>query len=218
MSYEYKGSNTPAEQTSLAGGETNEEEKLRQAKKSELQKKYRQLSIMLVSIIIVSFSLLIAQVNATPQEPIEVTVDNWSNYFVISKEIVDTSIVLEDAALYSMETSYTIRLKDYYVNYLDPKDTSKVSFSLTYEECMGLFEMDYTNLTYKEPDSFSAVGSRAANVVVEYPQPMNSESNIVYSTSILGGGEPDDNIGIGYTGRNFTVTDVSGTLYFKADR
>lgn len=205
-------------QPSLAGDAINEEVKLRQTKKAEMQKKYRQLSTMLVCIIIVSLFLLITQVNTTIQEPIEVTVDNWSNYFVISKEIIDTSIVLEDAALYSMQTNYTIRLKDYYLKYLDTKNTSKLSFSLTYQECMGLLEMDYKNLTYKEPNSFSTVENCTANVVLEYPQSMDSESNMIYSASILGGGEPDDNTGIGFVGREFTVTAVSGTLYLKADR
>lgn len=78
--------------------------------------------------------------------------------------------------------------------------------------------MDYKNLTYKEPNSFSTVSNCTADVVLEYPQSMDSESNIIYSASILGGGEPDNNTGIGFVGRNFTVTAVSGTLYLKADR
>lgn len=41
-------------QTSLAGGGINEEEKLRQAKKAEMQKKYRIISFSLVGVIIVS--------------------------------------------------------------------------------------------------------------------------------------------------------------------
>ena len=44
-------------QTSLAGVEINEEEKLRQAKKTELQKKYRIISFSLVGVIILSVSI-----------------------------------------------------------------------------------------------------------------------------------------------------------------
>lgn len=54
MSYEYKGSSTPTEQSSLAGAVVSEEEKLRQSKKAEMQKKYRILSFSLVGVIIVS--------------------------------------------------------------------------------------------------------------------------------------------------------------------
>ena len=48
MSYEYKGSSTPTEQSSLAGAVITEEEKLRKAKKDEMKKKYRNMSMILV--------------------------------------------------------------------------------------------------------------------------------------------------------------------------
>lgn len=205
-------------QTSLADGENNEETKLRQTKIAELRRKYRVMAVILVGIMAVAVILLLTRMAPGSQEPIEVTVDNWSDYFVISKETVDTSIVLGDTGLYSMQTNYTIRLKDYYVEYLDTEQTSTVSFSVTYQECMGLFVMDYKNLTYKEPDSFSAVKNGSVNVVLKYPQSANSQSNLIYSASILGGGEQDDDTGIGNVGREFVVTSAKGTLYLKAER
>ena len=217
MSYENNRNNTPIAQSSLGGGAINEEETLRQANIDKIRRRYRLLSILLISIIVVTGCLLITQVSTPKAKTIEVTVDNWSDFFVISKEIVDSSLILDDDTLYSMDINYSIRLKDYYVDRLDTKNTSKVSFSLTYKECMDFFEMDYTNLTYKESDSFSTVKNCEANVVLEYPQAMDSKSNIIYTASIFGGGDPDDNMGIGIVGREFAVTAVSGTLYFKTD-
>lgn len=50
-------------QTSLAGGEISEEEKLRQAKKAEMQKKYKLMSILLVCIIVIAVVALISSYN-----------------------------------------------------------------------------------------------------------------------------------------------------------
>ena len=217
MSYEHNGNSTRNRQSSLAENVTNEGEKKHQEQNAKKLKKYRKLSIVLVCVIVVSCFLLITQENTASSEMIEITADNWSSYFVISKEIIDTSIVLGDTGLYSMETNYIIRLKDHYVKYLDAANTSKVSFSLTHEECMGLFEMDYKNLTYKEPSSFSAIKNCTANVVLKYPQATDDQSNIIYSATILGGGEADDNTGLGFIGRNFDVTAASGILYLMSD-
>lgn len=199
----------------LASGGISEEEKQRQANKTAMQKKYRNMSLIMVFVIVVAAILLYTQINSVQPEPIVVTVDNWSNYFVISKEIIDTSLILDDVALYSMETNYTIRLKDVYAERLDNNQVSKVMFSLTYQECMGLFDMDYKDLKYTEPDSFNAVKDCTASVVLEYPYSADSQSNIIYSVRILGGGEPDDTSGIGFVGRDFTVTSANGTLYLK---
>ena len=60
MSYEYKGSSSPIVQSSLAGGRvTTEEEKMRQAQKAEMQKKYRIISLILVGIIVISIVIYI---------------------------------------------------------------------------------------------------------------------------------------------------------------
>ena len=218
MSYEYKynGNRHSTGQSSLAGSGVNEE-KLRQAKRDKLQKKYRNISIALVAVIVLSIMLIIMNHHRkSPPKEIVVTADNWSDYFVISKEIIDTSIVLDGGALYSMQTNYSIRLNDYYAKYVDSSQTSTVTFSLTYKECMGLFEMDYKNLRYTEPDHFSTVESCNAKVVVEYPNSADSQTNIIYSGTIMGGEDPADPVGFGLIGTEFTVTSVSGTLYLKA--
>lgn len=63
MSYEYKGSSTPTEQSSLAGGGINEE-KLRQAKKAEMQKKYQIISVALIAVIVVAMILFVSRCNS----------------------------------------------------------------------------------------------------------------------------------------------------------
>lgn len=78
MSYEYKGSSTPTEQSSLAGAIISEEEKLRQAKKAELQKKYRNMSMILVGIIVVAVVILLVQCNSGPPEQLE-----WSEWMEV---------------------------------------------------------------------------------------------------------------------------------------
>ena len=96
MSYEYKGSSTPTEQSSLAGGGISEEEKLRQAKKAELQKKYRTMTVILVGIIVVAIILLLTQCNSGPPEQLE-----WSEWMdVLPDYATDEFYNIEEQTLY----------------------------------------------------------------------------------------------------------------------
>lgn len=55
-------------QTSLAGGEINEEEKLRQAKKAEMQKKYKMLSVALIAVIVIAIVMFFSNRNGDSPE------------------------------------------------------------------------------------------------------------------------------------------------------
>ena len=96
MSYEYKGSSTPTEQSSLAGAIISEEEKLRQAKKAELKKKYRNMSMILVGIIVVAVVMLSVQWNSGPPEQLE-----WSEWMdVLPDYATDEFYNIEEQMLY----------------------------------------------------------------------------------------------------------------------
>ena len=96
MSYEYKGYNTPTEQSSLAGGAINKEEKLCQAKKAELKKKYRNISMALVGIIVVAVVMLVVQFNSGPPEQLE-----WSEWMdTLPDYATDEFYNIEEQTLY----------------------------------------------------------------------------------------------------------------------
>ena len=96
MSYEYKGSSTPTEQSSLAGAIISEEEKLQQAKKAELRKKYRNMSMILVGIIVVAVVMLLVQWNSGPPEQLE-----WSEWMdVLPDYATDEFYNIEEQTLY----------------------------------------------------------------------------------------------------------------------
>lgn len=96
MSYEYKGNSIPTEQSSLAGGVINEEEKLLQAKKAELQRKYRNMSMILVGIIVVAVVILLVQCNSGPPEQLE-----WSEWMdVLPDYATDEFYNIEEQTLY----------------------------------------------------------------------------------------------------------------------
>ena len=71
MDYEYKGSNIPTKQNSLAGGGIDEEELLRQKKKETLRKKYRTMTVALVGIIVVSVVLLLIRYHVGPKKQLQ---------------------------------------------------------------------------------------------------------------------------------------------------
>ena len=71
-------------QTSLAGGGINEEEKLRQAKKAEMQKKYRIMSVGLVAVIVVAIVLLASNRNGnSPEIKQDAGTENTTTYVMV---------------------------------------------------------------------------------------------------------------------------------------
>lgn len=97
MSYEYKGSSTPTEQSSLAGGIIDEDEEiLEQPTKAELKRRYRNVSMILVGIIVVAVVLLLVQCNSGPPEQLE-----WSEWMdVLPDYATDEFYNIEEQTLY----------------------------------------------------------------------------------------------------------------------
>lgn len=97
MSYEYKGSSTPTEQSSLAGGIIDEDEEiLEQPTKAELKRRYRNLSMILVGIIAVAVVLLLVQCNSGPPEQLE-----WSEWMeVLPDYATEEFYKIEEQTLY----------------------------------------------------------------------------------------------------------------------
>ena len=84
-------------QTSLAGGGIKEEEKLRQAKKAEMQKKYRIMSVGLVAVIIVAIVLFMSNRNGnSPEVKHDVGTENTT----IAQQTPSIDLALSQSSLY----------------------------------------------------------------------------------------------------------------------
>ena len=84
-------------QTSLDGGEINEEEKLRQVKKAEMQKKYRIMSVGLVAVIIVAIVLFVSNRNSNSPE---IKQNAETGNTAISQQTPSADLTISQSSLY----------------------------------------------------------------------------------------------------------------------
>lgn len=84
-------------QTSLADGGISEEEKLRQAKKAEMQKKYRIMSVGLVAVIIAAIVLFVSNRNSNSPE---VKLDAGLNNTTTAQQTLPIELAISQSSLY----------------------------------------------------------------------------------------------------------------------
>lgn len=87
-------------QTSLAGGEISEEEKLFRAKKSEMQKKYRMMSVALVAVIVVAIILYVSSSNGNSPENNVVAGTEATNNTVTMQQTTSVDFAISQSSVY----------------------------------------------------------------------------------------------------------------------
>lgn len=87
-------------QTSLAGGEISEEEKLFRAKKSEMQKKYRMMSGTLVAVIVVAIILYVSSSNGNSPENNVVAGTEATNNTATMQQTTSVDFAISQSSVY----------------------------------------------------------------------------------------------------------------------
>lgn len=197
MSYEYKGSSTPTEQSSLADGVITAEEKLRQAKKAEMKKKYRNMSMILVGIIVVAVVMLLVQWNSGPPEQLE-----WSEWIdVLPDYATDEFYNIEEQTLYRSRnletTSSTVQ-------------SEMVGWEL-YDTVEGTGEFG----TWSDWSAFEVTGNENREVETQARYRYRDKETKTGETAIMDGWELEKTT---YTWSDFgSWSDWSGTQAYNSD-